>query len=128
MDRKEFFEAIKDDFFDNDLVVDFESFKDMLRAAVPVFGVLATETIEKEDGGKQIKFIDIDEADFVIAPEGVTDIEDVDTDMTTTILTLHLNEANVITIVEHGFGIFTPANKEKVLLYASFIGKEMVFE
>lgn len=125
LDRKAFFEQIKDGFF-NDLSADFESFKSMISAAAPVFGRLETEIKEKEDGGKTVTFIDVDEADMVLAPEGVEE-DEIDTDMSTIVMTIHLNEDNVIKIVEHSFGIFTPANKDQVLLYASLIGKKISF-
>lgn len=125
MERTEFFEHIRDDFF-SDLSADFEGFKSMIASALPVFGELKTEIIDKKNDWKSIRFIDVDEADLVFTPEGV-DPSEVNTDMTTTITTLHLDENNVIKAVEHGFGLFTPANKNHVLLLASFIGKKITF-
>lgn len=125
LERKEFFDHIKEDFFE-ELTADFEGFKNMVHSVLPVFGTLETNITENEDGGKKIQFIDVDHADMVFAPKGI-DPNEVNTDMTTTVMTLHLNEQNTIQIVEHGMHLFTPANKEKVLLLASFIGKKITF-
>lgn len=126
MTRQDFYNAIRDDFFEN-RTADFELFKSMVRGAAPIFGELKVEITEKEDGGKKIEFIDVDEAQFVLAPEGV-DTDEVDTSMTTTALIIHLDKENVIQVVEHGFKIFTRANKSSVLLYAGLIGKKIDFE
>lgn len=123
MKRNEFYEQIKTDFF-TQLTADFEGFKSMITSALPIFGELDTEIKHNEDGTKTIDFYDVDEADFVIAPKGV---DEVDTNMTSKALTIHLDKDDVITIVEHGFAIFTPANKQNVLLLASFIGKKIEF-
>lgn len=125
MNRNEFYEQIKNDFFTNG-TFDFEGFKSMVTSALPIFGELETEITPNEDGSKTVIFFDVDEAQVVIAPEGVS-MGDIDTRMTTRALTLHLDENDVISLVEHGFGIFTPANKENVLLLASFIGKKIDF-
>jgi septum formation inhibitor-activating ATPase MinD len=126
MGRKEFFKAIAEGYFE-DLTTDLQGMKDMISSAVPVFGTLEVEIEDKDTGGKKLTFIDRDDADLVLAPEGI-DTDEVDTDMTTTIITIHLDEHDVIRIVEHGFNIFTPANKNFVLLYASLIGKKILFE
>lgn len=125
MDRNDFFECIKNDFF-TDLTADFEGLKSMVGSAMPVFGTLETK-IKEENGHKVIEFIDVDEAQIVVAPKGV-DVSDVDTNMTTNIMTLHLNESDIINAVEHRFGLFTPANKKHVLLVAGLIGKKITFE
>jgi hypothetical protein len=127
MERQEFFNAIKDGYFE-DLTTDFVGLMEMINGALPVFGTLATEVTEKEDGGKKITFIDVDEAQFVVTPEGVN-VDDINTDMSTTLMTLHLDKNHVIRIVEgHGFHMFTPANKKHVLFVSSLIGKEVTFE
>lgn len=123
--KQDFYEYIKASFF-TDLTINFEAFKESMIHALPIFGELEVDIIPNEDGTKTVIFFDVDEAQFVLAPEGVT-MGDVDTRMTTRALTLHLDEEDVITIVEHGFNIFTPANKDKVLLFASFIGKKINF-
>jgi hypothetical protein len=129
MSRNEFFHAIAESFF-KDLETDLDGLKDMIRGALPVFGTLETEITEKEDGGKYIRFIDRDEAQFVIVGEGVSqeDLNDLDTDMSCVVIGLHLDEENKITIVEHTMKIFTRANKNSVLLCASLIGKKILFD
>jgi hypothetical protein len=126
MDRKEFYEHIKNDFF-IERTANIEAFKIMVTSAAPVFGKLETEIEGKENGGRVIRFIDRDEADIVMAPEGV-DTSEVNTDMSTVVMTLHLDEEDTIVVVEHGFKIFTRANKEQVLLYSSLIGKKISFD
>lgn len=128
MSIQDFFNAIRDGFYDNNLSMDFGGFKDMICGALPVFGTLATEITDKEDGGKMIILVDVDEADLIMTPNGI-EPEDVDTDMTTTICILHLNKDNVIQIVsQHGMGMITPRNKDAHLLLASLIGKKINFE
>lgn len=125
MKRSEFFEAIKDDFF-NERTADFESFKSMVNGAMPVFGTLET-TLEDNENGKIITFIDNDKADLVISDADIN-VDEVETDMSTILMKLTLNKDGVIETVSHGIhGLFTPANKEKVLLLASFIGKKITF-
>lgn len=129
MSRDEFFHAIAKDFF-KDLTTDFDGLKSMIQGALPVFGELETEIEDKEDGGKKITFIDRDEAQIVMVGEGVDpeDLDDIDTDMSTTVATLHLNKEDRISIVEHSMHMFTPANKNNVLFLASLIGKKVDFE
>jgi hypothetical protein len=125
MDREDFFNAIKDDFF-KELTMNIEDFKATLPGVIPIFGELETEILEKARG-KAIRFIDRDDAQIVLAPEGI-DLDEVDTDMSTVALVVHLDKDDIITMVEHSFGIFTPANKSEVLFYASLIGKKISFE
>lgn len=125
MDRYDFYEHIRDNFFNN-LTADFEKFKQMIIASAPIFGTLRVDITETEEGGKVISFIDVDEADAVFAPEGV-DVDEINVDMTVTVVTLHLSTDNIIEVVEHGFNLFTPKNKDNVLLYASLIGKKIEF-
>ncbi|WP_336770468.1 hypothetical protein [Bacillus bombysepticus] len=126
MDRNLFFETIRDGFFAN-LSTDFKGLESMIGTAMPVFGTLETKIKEEANGHKVITFIDVDEAQLVIAPKGF-DVSEVDTNMTTTLLTLHVNENGIIDTVEHGFGLFTPTNKKHVLFVASLIGKTITFE
>lgn len=127
--RNEFFHAIAESFF-KDLETDLDGLRDMIRGALPVFGTLETEITEKEDGGKYIRFIDRDEAQFILVGEGVDpeELEDVDTDMSCIVIGLHVSKENKITIIEHTMQLFTPANKNSVLLCASLIGKKIDFE
>jgi hypothetical protein len=126
MTRNEFFHEIAKSFF-KDLTTDLDGLKDMIRGALPVFGTLETEITEKEDGEKYIRFIDKHEAQFVIAPEGV-DTDDVDTDMSSVVIGLHLDKDGKIGVVEHNMHMFTRANKNSVLLCASLIGKIIDFD
>ena len=127
MDRKEFFKAIKDSFFE-EKVTEFEAFKIMVKAALPVFGTLETNIEEHEDGKKTIQFIDRDEADIVVG-ENELDTYDLNTDMSTFVMQLTLDDKGIVETVEHGIqGLFTPANKDKVLLLASFIGKRIILK
>jgi hypothetical protein len=124
MERKIFFNKIKEDFFEK-LECSFEGFKDMVCGAMPVFGKLETDIIELQTG-KIIIFRDIDHAMFTIAPEGYEPTEE-DLDMSGTIMTLTLDTENEIKTVEHGVRLFTPANKEAVLFLSSIIGKRIIF-
>lgn len=123
--KQDVYGMVKDTFF-TDLTINFHAFKDSMMHALPIFGELEVDIVPNEDGTKTVIFFDVDEAEFVLAPEGVS-MGDVDTRMATRALTLHVDEHDAVTIVEHGFKIFTPANKEKVLLFASFIGKKINF-
>lgn len=126
MERKEFFEAIKDSFFE-EKSVDFEGFKSMIRGAMPVFGTLGVEVKDEGEDEKIITFIDNDEADMIMGSEEVN-INEVNTDMSTVLMELSLNSDGVIKTVSHGIGgFFTPTNKEQVLLLASLIGKKIHF-
>ncbi|MED2737584.1 hypothetical protein [Bacillus toyonensis] len=125
MERKDFFNAIRDSFFE-ELSVDLDSFKGMIQGAMPIFGSLESITEDNEDGGKTITFIDKHKADIIIGNKE-TDIDDVDTDMSTIVMQLTLNENGVIGTVSHSMGLFTRANKDQVLLLASFIGKKITF-
>lgn len=126
MNRKEFYEVIKNDFFE-ERTASFSDFKHMLRGAIPVFGTLETSIEEGENGKKTITFIDNDKADVVIGPKNVN-IDEVNMDMSTIIMKLNLNKEGTIETVSHNIGgFYTPANKENVLLFASFIGKKITF-
>lgn len=125
MERKDFFNAIKDGFFE-ELSVDLNSFKGMIQGAMPIFGTLETNIENNEDGGKTITFIDNHKADIIIG-NTEANIDDVDTDMSTTVMQLTLNGNGVIGTVSHSMRLFTRANKEQVLLLASFIGKKITF-
>ncbi|QST02555.1 hypothetical protein IMZ31_24200 (plasmid) [Pontibacillus sp. ALD_SL1] len=125
MNREQFFEAIKDGFF-KEQKADLEGFKQMVKGALPVFGTLETTITDLSDG-KTITFIDRSEADMIYAPEGV-DAEDVNTDMSSVIMELNVDTEGVIKTVSHGIqGLFTPSNKESVLLLASLVGKKIDF-
>lgn len=126
MGRKEFFEAIRDSFFEEQSV-DLEGFKSMVQGAMPIFGTLEVVMEEGEKIGKTLTFIDNDKADFVIHSKDVN-LDEVDTDMSTVVMKLTLDENCIIKTVSHDIGgFFTPANKELVLLLASFIGKKITF-
>lgn len=126
MERNVFFEAIKDSFFE-EVSADIDDFKKMVKGAMPVFGTLEM-VIKDTEEGKTITFIDHDEADIVIGPEGVN-MDEINTDMTTELMTLTLDQEGIVKTVSHGIsGFFTQANKEQVLLLASFIGKRILIE
>lgn len=129
INRNEFFHAITESFF-KDLTTDFTGLCEMINGALPVFGMLAVKVEDMEDGDKRITFIDKDDADFVITGEGVSqeELDDLDTDMTTTVVTLYLDKEDKISIVDHSMNLFTPANKNHVLFLASLIGKKVLFE
>lgn len=126
MDKKEFFEKIKETYFE-ELTCDFEDFKTMLYGAIPVFGELETKITEKEDE-KIIVFRDIDSADAAFVSEGYK-LDESDLDMSGTIMTLTLDKDNVIKLVENNAGgLFTKANKDIVLFLGSLIGKKIKFK
>jgi hypothetical protein len=127
MNRREFFQKIKEDYF-NDLTCEFKDFKEMVCGVMPVFGVLEIEYVRVSDHEKVIIFKDIDEAMFVIGPEGsnvtLEDLEDLD--MSGQIMKITMDGENVIHLVEHGVRMFTPANKDTVLFLGSIIGKKLL--
>lgn len=125
MERKIFFERIRDDYFSK-LECNFEGLKEMISGAMPVFGMLETDIIPLKNR-KMIVFKDIHHAMFSIAPEGY-EVTEEDTDMSGTILSLTLNNDNIIDLVDHGIKMFTPANKETVLFLGGLIGKKITFE
>lgn len=127
MNKLDFYAHIKDGFFDN-LTADLNDFKEMIRTALPVFGVMKTMVKPNEDGTMTITFIDeASIADYIYPEPGEPAIA-LNADSSTIMLTIHLNKNNKITIVEHNFGMFTTANKEEVLLMASLIGKNISFD
>lgn len=126
MDRKDFFKAVANDYFES-RTVQFDGFTEMIKGVMPVFGELKTEITEQDGSRKKtIVFVDIDEADAVFAPAGYTPSKE-DLDMSTVLLKLTINTDGVIEIVEHGLGIFTPANKDLILFFGSLIGKIILF-
>ncbi len=52
-------------------------------------------------------------------------IIDDDDDMTSVVFKAYLNEEHKIYSIEHGYNIFTPANKEAVIATASLIGERI---
>jgi hypothetical protein len=124
MKRREFFEKIKEDYF-NGLTCEFKDFKEMVCGVMPVFGVLEVEYNRISDHEKVIIFKDIDEAMFVIGPEGC-DVTLKDLDMSGQIIKITMDGENVIHLVEHGVRMFTPANKDTVLFLGSIIGKKLL--
>lgn len=122
MTKKEFYDKIRDTYFDEG-TCSLEEFKKMLSSAMPVFGELETK-IEENEKEIVITFIDRDEADedFVPEEEGLTRE---DFDMSCIIITLYLGKDGTIKIVEHYLGIFTTANKDAVLFLGSLIGKKI---
>ncbi|WP_088362363.1 hypothetical protein [Bacillus cereus] len=123
MGRKEFFNAIRDGFYE-ELSVDLNGFKGMIQDAMPIFGTLETVIEDNEDGGKTITFTDKHKADIIIGTKE-TNIDDVNTDMSTIVMQITLNENGVIGTVSNSMRLFTRANKDQVLLLASFIGKKI---
>jgi hypothetical protein len=124
MKRREFFEKIKEDYF-KDLTCEFKDFKEMICGVMPVFGVLEIEYVRISDHEKVIIFKDIDEAVFVIGPDGY-DVTLEDLDMSGQIMKITMDGENVIHLVEHGIRIFNPANKDTVLFLGSIIGKKLL--
>jgi hypothetical protein len=124
MKRREFFEKIKEDYF-NDLTCEFKDFKEMVCGVLPVFGVLEIEYNRVSDHEKIIIFKDVDEAMFVIGPEGY-DVTLEDLDMSGQVMKITMDGENVIHLVEHGVRMFTPANKDTVLFLGSIIGKKLL--
>src|SRR5437763_6012822 len=126
MSREDFFNAIKDSFFENASTY-MNGLQSMVQGAMPVFRTLVVETVNKVRG-KVITFVDIDFADLVMTPEGV-EPEDVNKDMTTVLMTLHVDEHGIIHVVsQHGMNMFTPANKLQTLFLASLVGKKILFD
>ena len=124
MKRRDFFEKIKEDYF-NDLTCEFKDFKEMVCGVMPVFGVLEVEYNRISDHEKVIIFKDIDEAMFVIGPDGY-DVTLEDLDMSGQVMKITMDGENVIHLVEHGVRMFTPANKDTVLFLGSIIGKKLL--
>ena len=122
--KREFLQHIQDDFFE-DLKINLEGLKDFVKKAFICFGTLEVKDEGLDaDNDRVLKFIDNDSADVVCAPEG-TDLSKVDTDMSSTLCKLYIDDKGVICGIEHGFGYFTSANKENVLMAAFLIGKRV---
>ena len=124
MERRIFFEQIKNSYFEN-LSSDFKEFKDTICAVMPVFGTVEIEYIRISEYEKIMIFKDIGEAMFVVGPEGY-DVTLEDLDMSGMILKITMDGENVIHLVEHGIRMFTPANKDIVLFLGSIIGKKLL--
>lgn len=122
LSKRDFFNLVRDDYFEN-LEIDVEGLESMLQTVIPVFGKLETVIIEDEEK-KKIEFIDNDHADVIFHPDGVNP-EEIDTDMSNTLVTLYLDKENTINIVEHSMGMVTPANKDAFLWNGWLIGKKV---
>lgn len=105
MNKKGFFNLVKDNYYENQETT-LAELCEMYNCIAPIFGTLIIE-IEKSNKNTIIMFIDNDDGVF------------------TTSMTLHLDKKNVIKAVEHGLSIFTSANKDLILFYGSLIGKKI---
>lgn len=123
MGKNNTYEQIKADISTNN-ILELERFKELITYMLPIHGELEVDKHTKENGSQTLIFFDVDETQFVIVPE---DVNEVDTRMATRVLTLHLNQHDVVTMVEHGFDDFTLENKEKVYLFNNLLEKKVDF-
>jgi hypothetical protein len=121
--KREFLQHIQDDFFE-DLNINLEGLKDFVKKAFICFGTIEVEEEIDEDGDRVLTFIDNDSADVVCAPEGVN-VSDIDTSMRSVLCKICIEDDGSISMIEHGFGLFTSANKENILMAAFMIGKKV---
>lgn len=122
MSKELFYKRVLETFFEV-RTCSLKDLENMLESVIPIFGELETE-ITKNENEATIKFIDKDEADMVISTSNV-EIPKEMLNMSSIVLTIHLDKNNQIVFVEHGLGAFTTANKELALFLASIVGKKI---
>lgn len=123
MSEKEFYKNILENFFE-ELEWNIDEFARMVKYPLHIFGEVGYEVNEIENG-KLIKILDIDEADYYIAPKDA-DIKREDVCMVTVALKFEIDKNGYITIIYTNTGMFTRANKEAMLFVSSLIGKKIV--
>lgn len=125
MTKEEFYKKIAEGYFD-ELSVTLDDFCQTLKCVHPVFGALKTKMEDKEDGNKELVFIDEDKADMVFSTNPDAKIDESLLDMSTIILKLIIDEDGKIIFVNHGVSFLTPANKDLILFLGSLINKKII--
>lgn len=97
----------------------FDEYKKYL-TAYPIFGELKVKVTNVDDGYK-IEVRDKDICEYADS-EGNRKVKD----MSCNVVTMFTDKEGVINAIEHGFGIFTKANKDLVIHTANFIGKQIL--
>jgi len=97
---------------ENDMTIEFEGLRKMIKEAMPILGYLDTETSEHE-GNKTINFRDYHR-------------DEMNWDMATPLCKLTLDAEGTIQLVEHGLTVFNATNKNVVLFLSSLIGKKLI--
>lgn len=91
-------------------------------SAYPIFGELEVVVTETDDGyGYKIEVKDLEVCEY-IDEDGNKNVED----MKCNIVTMFTDKEGIIGCIEHGFGVFTRANKDLVIHTANFIGKKIL--
>lgn len=107
MEEATFFECLTHDFY-TDRTIGLSQLEYMIKMICPIIGELKTDITEEEDS-TTIQFFDV---------HG---------DIRASIMTLHLDDNGVISLVQHSFTTFSLENKNAVLFYASLVGKNLEY-
>ena len=126
MDRKDFFNLVKDDYYNDNASTTLTNFCKMYESVTPVFGTLKTKIEKQEHNVTKVTLIDEDISDYCIDANGNRVDEAVD--MSTISLIMYLNEDNIVIAIENKTPMFTNANKNLVLFYGGLIGKQILLD
>lgn len=130
MSRQDFFNVIAEDYY-KDCALSFQKLKTTVKGVFPVFGELEVKVMEvqlnENETCTEVTYIDNDQGDIIIAPEGV-DVSEIDTDMSCTVLSFTVGHDGIINTVNSNMGFFTRANKDILLFSGFLIGKKVIFD
>jgi hypothetical protein len=85
----------------------------------PIFGDMQIHVTHEADGGYKIRVVDHEVGAYNITEGKYDETED----MSCTVVIMNTDKAGKITVIQHGYNLFTPANKQHVIHTAHFIGK-----
>lgn len=131
MTRKEIYEKIQMNFFNDNIEYTIEKLGEELKYFYPVFGTLKVEIEDKEASliskpTKTIKYIDEEFIKTLVdGKTGETKELDVPEDVSSIIIEMDIDENGTIIFVENGVCFLTKSNKDLTLFSASLIGKKI---